>query len=212
MTKGETASKPAVVGLSATSVPLTQDAARVLTDEVKADAAALWAKLLELYEGKAHSALGYSSWGAYYEAEFDGTANYGYRLLKSARVMEQLPIGNSRPSTESVARELVPVLRESPAEVEEVWAEVVEEHGPAPTAVQVREHVQQRQPVRQRPALTEDFRSAIVDLDRSVGRLGRTFSDDRITRNKDTLRGSYLHDLYRIQTTISELIASLEER
>lgn len=123
------------------TVGLTADAARVLTDEVKADAAALWSKLLELYERGAHKALGYSSWGAYYETEFGESGNYGYRLLKSAQVMDQLPIGNSQPKTEAVARELVPVLREDPERVEEVWAEVVEEHGPAPTAAEVRDHV-----------------------------------------------------------------------
>jgi hypothetical protein len=47
--------------------------ARALTDEVTQDAAALWAKLLRLYEGEAHIALGYSSWGAYYEKEFQSS-------------------------------------------------------------------------------------------------------------------------------------------
>lgn len=124
---------------------LTADAARALTEEVKADAAALWAKLLTLYEGGAHTALGYSSWGAYYEAEFGQSANYGYRLLASARVIEQLPNGNSTPPSEAVARELVPVLREQPERVAEVWSEVVEEHGPSPTAANVRSLVTRAQ-------------------------------------------------------------------
>ena len=123
------------------SKPLMASEARALTDEVKAEAAALWEKLLHLYEGGAHTVLGYSSWGAYYEAEFDGSGNYGYRLLKSAQVMEQLPNGNSRPATEAVARELVPLLRDDPDRVEEVWSNVVELHGPKPTAAQVRELV-----------------------------------------------------------------------
>ena len=44
--------------------------ARRLTDQVKRDAKALWRKLGELYNGGAHTALGYSSWHAYCEAEF----------------------------------------------------------------------------------------------------------------------------------------------
>jgi hypothetical protein len=132
------------------STRLTADAARVLTDEVKADAVALWSKFRRLYEGDAHAALDYSSWGAYYEAEFDQSANYGYRLLKSAEVMEQLPIGNSRPSSEAVARELAPALRDN--KVEEVWEEVVAEYGPEPTAAQtrgvVRKHQQKDEPVK----------------------------------------------------------------
>lgn len=122
-------------------VPLSPAEARVLTDEVKSDAAALWAKLLRLYEGGAHTALGYSSWGAYYAAEFGRSKSDAYRLLDAAGVVQALqsPIGEQgyTPS-ESVARELVPVLKDDAASVEEVWAEAVEEHGPEPTAKQVR--------------------------------------------------------------------------
>src|SRR5579884_1573760 len=91
------------------------------------------AKLLELYEGGAHRALGYSSWGAYYEAEFGASKSEGYRLLDAARVVESIPnVGNGlpRPQTVHHAQALVPVLRDNPERVEEVWAEVVEEHGP----------------------------------------------------------------------------------
>lgn len=127
----------------AVATTMTEAAARTLTDEVKADAAALWTKLLRLYEGEAHTALGYSSWGTYYEAEFGQSGAYGYRLLDSARVIDALPNGHS-PIGESVARELAPVLREDPDQVEEVWAEIVTEHGPTPTAAQVREVVEER--------------------------------------------------------------------
>ena len=121
---------------------LTEEAARVLTDEVKADAAALWGKLLRLYEGGAHLALGFSSWGAFWEAEFGQSHMTGYRLLDAARVAEAL--GSNQLVTESVARELAPVLRDDPEQVETVWAEAVAEHGPAPTAAQVRETVEKR--------------------------------------------------------------------
>ena len=131
---------------------LTAEAARALTDEVKSDAATLWSKLLELYEGGAHTALGYSSWGAYYKVEFGGSRTRGYELLDAGRVdrlVSQSGIPDSTPRSEGVANELVPVLREDPERVEEVWAEVVEEHGPEPTAVQVRDHVQMTSPKEQ---------------------------------------------------------------
>lgn len=44
---------------------LSSGEARRLTDEVKADAAKLWQKLLRLYNGGAHTALGYASWETY---------------------------------------------------------------------------------------------------------------------------------------------------
>ncbi len=125
---------------------LTSAEARALTDEVKADAAALWGKLLSLYEGGAHLSLGYPSWGAYYEAEFSESGRRGYQILEAARVaaaLEPVNHGSTGPS-ERVARELAPVLHEAPEQVEEVWAEIVEEHGPSPTAAQVRQHVAPR--------------------------------------------------------------------
>ena len=73
-----------------TAVLLGGAEARRLTDQVKRDASDLWAKLLALYEGGAHFALGYSSWGSYFEREFGGDASQGYRILDAARVQEAL--------------------------------------------------------------------------------------------------------------------------
>lgn len=124
---------------------MTPEAARSLTEEVKADAAALWGKLLALYEGEAHTTLGYSSWGAYYEEEFGARYRDGYRVLEAARVVDAISDKFVTPPNESVARELVPVLRDAPEQVEEVWGQVVELHGETPTAAQVRETVQRTQ-------------------------------------------------------------------
>jgi hypothetical protein len=126
---------------------LSRDAARALTDEVKADAAALWSKLLRLYEGGAHTALGYSSWHAYCSVEFDLGRDAAYRTLKAAEVVEvlkQSPNGDSRPqpATEAVARELAPVIRlHGPEVAAEVW-DVLTEDGRQPTAAQTRDVVQ----------------------------------------------------------------------
>ena len=119
---------------------LTEGHARALTDEVKADAAALWAKLLALYEGGAHSVLGYSSWADYAREEFGYSKSHAYRLIDAARVVSELqsPVGDS--ASERVVRELAP-LRAEPDRLREAWADAVEEHGPAPTAAQVREIV-----------------------------------------------------------------------
>jgi hypothetical protein len=125
---------------------LTADEARALTDQVKADAAALWVKLLRLYEGGAHMALGYSSWGAYYEAEFGHSARTGKRLLEAARNVDAL--GDTRvPPTQNAARELTP-LRADPEALRNAWEEAVDEYS-EPTAKQVRKAVARRRPVLQ---------------------------------------------------------------
>jgi DNA N-6-adenine-methyltransferase (Dam) len=126
---------------------LSKDDARSLTDEVKADAAALWTKLLALYEGQAHVALGYSSWSDYCAAEFDMGKSHAYRLLDAGRVVAVLeahsPNGGT-PASERVARELIPLLDEDEAAVLEVWRELREEHGDKLTAEKVREAVGER--------------------------------------------------------------------
>lgn len=128
---------------------LSKDEARSLTDEVKADAAALWAKLLRLYEGGAHTVLGYSSWGAYYEAEFGQSGKRGEQLLRAARVVKALEDTSvSPPASEAVARELAPTLKDRGAgAVRETWSQAVERNGDQPTAAQVREVVGERQEV-----------------------------------------------------------------
>jgi hypothetical protein len=133
-------------GMAATEAKtLSAESARVLTDEVKSDAATLWAKLLRLYEGGAHKALGYPSWGNYYEAEFGQSGRQGYQILEAARVSAALSETHfTETPSQNAARELVPVLKEDPEHVGEVWAEVIEEHGPEPTAAQVREWVRAR--------------------------------------------------------------------
>jgi len=64
-----------------------------------------------------------------------------YDLIGAASVAAELsPMGDTQPSSERVARELAP-LRGEPTQLREAWSEVVEKHGPAPTAAQVREIV-----------------------------------------------------------------------
>lgn len=121
---------------------LSFDDARRLTDEVKRDAESLWRKLVELYEGRAHHALGYSSWGAYFEAEFGQSDKRGDQLLRAGRVVGELrdTTVSPLPTNEAQARELAPLLNE-PDKLREAWGEVVELH-PEPTAADVREVVQ----------------------------------------------------------------------
>jgi hypothetical protein len=110
---------------------LTAIDARRLTDEIKADAQRLWAKLLKLYEGGSHIALGYSSWADYCEQEFHMSKTRAHRMLQAARVINELPIGNSLqatsqvPESERIARELVPLLS-NPQALDEAWNEAVE--------------------------------------------------------------------------------------
>jgi hypothetical protein len=80
-------------------IALGRDEARSLTERIKAHSEELWHLLLEAYEGNAHTALGYKSWGSYFEEEFGGERSRAYRLLDAGRVVREIesqsPIGDS---------------------------------------------------------------------------------------------------------------------
>jgi hypothetical protein len=123
------------------TAPLSADEARALTDEVRRDAEALWAKLLRLYDGGAHTALGYGSWREYARAEFGFSKTNAYRLLEAGRVVEALPEG-PRPTATAVTDALA--AAGGPEAQRAVWAEAVERHGERPSATQVRAIVAER--------------------------------------------------------------------
>lgn len=70
-----------------------------------------------------------------------------YDLTAAAEVSAAVSPNGDTPSppNEAVARELAP-LRSDPPRLREAWSEAVEEHGPEPTAAQVREKVRPADP------------------------------------------------------------------
>lgn len=107
---------------------LDADEARALTDEVRADVRALWRKILTLYEGRAHLALGYPSWGRYWAGEFGDSKSRGDQLVAGARVVRSLEAANldvPLPANDSVARQLLPVFRWAPEDLADVWTRAV---------------------------------------------------------------------------------------
>jgi hypothetical protein len=89
-----TTAAPALTEAPVSRPALSADEARALTDKAKAQGAAFYESgvaffetLLRLYEGRAHEALGYSSWQAYWSAEMPTSWRHGYRILDYARVV-----------------------------------------------------------------------------------------------------------------------------
>lgn len=126
------------------SARLTPAQARDLTAEVRADVRTLWAKVLDLYEGGAHLAMGYGNWRAYWEAEFGGSGGRGEQLVRAGRVVRALEAAGVEdlPANDSVARQLMPVYRAAPEELGTVWTRAVEVVNGAPTTSQLAEIVE----------------------------------------------------------------------
>jgi site-specific DNA-methyltransferase (adenine-specific) len=122
---------PRHVASPPTPAPLSPARARLLTDRFKTRQAALWRELVCLHDGGAHTALDYSSWHAYCEAEFGIGRSHSYRLLEAGRVTQLIPqLGN-----EAHARPLVRLLREQgDGAVREVYREVQRRQGDRATA------------------------------------------------------------------------------
>ena len=82
----------------------------------------------------------YGTFENYCRDRWGFTPQHGGRLIAAAEVAAIVePIG-STPASESVARELAPTLHRDGAEATaEIWQRTTAEHGPQPTAAQVRE-------------------------------------------------------------------------
>lgn len=104
---------------------LSQSDARNITDRIKSRSEELWDLLLEAYEREAHTALGYSSWGAYFEEEFGGGKSRAYQLIDAGRVVRAIE-GHSTVvelPNERQARALAPVAKANPEEAVQIWKE-----------------------------------------------------------------------------------------
>jgi hypothetical protein len=163
-----TAAEPAVG-------PLDRETARKLTDEARQDARRLWLKLVDLYDREAHLALGYSSWEAYFRAEFGGQKSHAYRLLDAGRVAKALGLADAEAViNESQARELAPLLDDPPRMLEVITE--ASKDGP-PTAQKIRAVLQPgpaRAPSRQKAPRLEDLKpdwsdAVFASLERSNG-------------------------------------------
>lgn len=121
---------------------LSEKQARALTERVRADVAAVWMRVLDLYEGQAHTVLGYGSWREYWEAEFGGSGTRGEQLVRAGRVARAIEAAEMPlPANDTVARELLPVLRQAPDRLPDVWGRALEFAAGRPTGRDVRELV-----------------------------------------------------------------------
>jgi hypothetical protein len=88
----------------------------------------------------------YASFDDYCRERWDFRRETADRYVRAAEVIALVnPMGLPEPRSERVARELAP-LRDDPVHLRETWDEVIERHGPSPTAEQVREVVKKAKP------------------------------------------------------------------
>jgi len=104
--------------------------------------------LAAIRDGKKYKASGYVTFEEYAGKRWNLSRKRAYDLISAADVVDVLsPIGDkTEPSTESQLRPLAPLAKRDPDAAREAWAEAVEAAGGQPTAAQVKEAVEKRQP------------------------------------------------------------------
>jgi hypothetical protein len=153
--------------------------ARRLTDEAKRDITALRERLLLFYEGQAHLALGFKSWGEYWQTEFETSWRTGYRELEAARVNRAIDPWDNGNLPERQARELAPLLRQEDEDtVIDLWVDLRDEFGERLTVNDVREAVQKKL----KPKASQAVPTASVS---------RSVRGDELARAKRTLSAAY---------------------
>lgn len=97
--------------------------------------------LLEVRDGRLYRAE-HGTFEGYCRERWGMSRKRAYDLTAAAEVTAAVSPNGDTPSppNEAVARELAP-LRSDPPRLREAWSEAVEEHGPEPTAAQVRDKV-----------------------------------------------------------------------
>lgn len=89
---------------------------------------------------------GYASFESYLAERWGISRSHGYRQIEAAEVVEVVsPNGDTKPASEGVARELVP-LKDEPEAARKAWKESIDRFGPRPTAAQVRQVVRKDYP------------------------------------------------------------------
>jgi hypothetical protein len=161
---------------------ISSEEAKALTEEVRRDTAALWTKVLTLYERGAHLALGYGSWGDYWSHEFGGSPARGDQLVRAGRVARAIgEAGLPLPANDSTARQLLPVLAHAPEKLSELWGRAVEQYE-QPNTRQIRALVQpyrdrQMTNIRKRNMQSPESRSKAAHTRRARGAVQHALDD-----------------------------------
>lgn len=103
--------------------PLDESEARDITEKIKGTTNLLYLLIKRAHAGKAYKALGYSSFEAYVNTEFNYSRSYAYKLLNQATVIEAIesvvPEGTEVYVGELTARGLKGALPELLEDIEE---------------------------------------------------------------------------------------------
>ena len=204
---------------------MSENDAIEITALIKQTGSILWSQVVRAFQGRAWAALGYDSWDAYCDAEFDGAR---IKLPREERTMIVASLADAGMSTRAIAaatgvshmtvdRDLAAVTNVTPdtdPDDEIIDAEVIDD--PAPQPRQVTGTDGKTYNVTTKPAagprrepLDASADRAAWNLRRSVESMERVFNDDRLAANKEQVtsrtQGHLLYTVRACQGLLDQL-------
>lgn len=201
-----------ITGEVVDSLSATQ--ARDLTDRIRSTLTVAHDLIVQAYQGRAWTALGYESWDSYCAGEF-GDARM-VRLDREQRreiVADMRQAGMSTPAISSATG--IPQ-----STVYSDLPELVNRGVPLPDKIQRTDGTTRAaaskppvepaapRPVRQR-ALTDQFFDASYDLSKAIDRIERLAAEDRFVRNAEQVAAKHRNDLSRAADVLADVLARL---
>ncbi|MGW4121373.1 hypothetical protein [Nocardia sp. NPDC004711] len=207
--------------------PLTEEAARELTDNIRARVEQVWELVRHAYTGRVWTVLGYDSWDTYCAAEFDGAQlripredraevvaslrdiGMSTRAIAAATglsqptVSRELSSSDSNESPDSVVGLDGRTYQPKPIEREPI-TDSDNEIGPA-------ENGEPAVAPRRRRPITDSFDTARGELLTKTNTLVRLTGDDRFDRHAGQLSHRFLADLLRARDALNQVIDRLSD-
>ncbi|MFE3799290.1 hypothetical protein [Nocardia tengchongensis] len=206
---------------------LAADAARELTDSIRARVAQVWDLVRQAYLGRAWEVLGHVSWDAYCAAEFDGAQLRIPREERQEVVASLREIGMSSRAIASatglargtVLKELEQVAQiEPPDQVVGLDGKVYQPKpvGREPDFIDNATEGQPAPPkaapaLRRKPPITESFDTARGELLTKANTLAKLAVDARFDRHAEQLSHRFRSDLLRARDALQAVIDRLPD-
>ncbi|WP_458686397.1 hypothetical protein [Nocardia tengchongensis] len=201
---------------------LTEEAARELTNTIRARVAQVWELVKQAYAARVWEPLGYGSWDSYCAAEFEGAQLRIPREERSEVVASLREIGMSTRAIAAATglsqRTVANVAREqncSPDSVvgldDKVYRPKPAERQPdtADTSDEQTEPSREPAPVRRRRPIAESFDTARGELLTRLNTLVRLTGDDRFDKHSEQISRRCLGDLLRAREALTQVIDRL---
>ncbi|MFE3222911.1 hypothetical protein [Nocardia sp. NPDC059228] len=205
---------------------LTAEAARELTDTIRAQVAQVWELVRQAYLGRVWEVLGHGSWDAYCAAEFDGAQLRIPREERSEIVASLRETGMSTRAIAAVTGMSVGTVHSAAAGVQNRTPDTVigldgksyqpkagdrEPDSEASTAQEVPATAEQPVPRQKRRPITESFDSARGELLTKANTLAKLAADARFDRHAEQLSHRFRSDLLRVRDALQAVIDRLPD-